>query len=448
MKSHRSSRAHSNTRAENIDFLNMPGWRSIPPVHNTGSGYLVEAEVDSDPPPCKNCETTMYRFKRNGTRPRTFQHVPYMHRPVTVSIRLQFFLCNAPGCNKASQQTLPGVDENHKITRPLREYILSAMSKHGAKDLERETGVSERVIREIYNEHISAAHTKGPRLAPRWLGIDDLYLGDNTYCVLTDIQNRVIYDLLPSDDGEELRKYLTRMPGQDLVQVVTMDMSNTFRAAARKALPYATIVADRFHVVRLANKSLDAVRKRLQKKLDVEARKQLKREAHVFRYADNHLTNSHKKIRDYWFQKVPEMETAYRVKERFRRIWAAGDPEEALRQSERWSEKLPPELFEEFRHIVTQIDRWGEEIFNFCRPDLVTYDEELEVFRGATNGYAEAANGLIRKIWEKGNGYSFKVLRAKALEQPKLPGPGFITGLRRSTKKTILSTPSRMRRRP
>jgi transposase len=452
MTPRRSSKASKNAPTENIDFFDMPHWRSIPPIHTLEvkhtHGYMVEATVDTRLLECEKCGQSLFGLNRNGTRPRAFKHLPYMNRPLIIHIEAQAYICKDESCGAALLQPLPGIDARHKITLKLRQFILEAIASGAtAGELERTTGVSSRVIREIHKEHIDESVVKGVRVAPEWLGIDDVHLDDDhVLCVLTDIKNRVVYDLLPSTDRARLVKYLERMPARELVQVVTMDMSNEFRAAVREALPKVPIVADRFHVVRLANNSLDAVRIRLQRDLKDEERKTLKRDAFLFRYADTNLGLVQHDILKKWFKRLPELEQAYRLKERFRRIWFSYSPETAMEKSVRWGESIPPELRPEFRHIVTQLNRWGEEVFNFCRSDLITFDEEMKTFRHATNGYAEAANRKIRQIWKKGNGYSFKVLRARVLEQPKLPSIGWVADLRRNAKETALSTRTRQRR--
>lgn len=50
---------------------------------------------------------------------------------------------------------------------------------------------------------------------------------------------------------------------KDSVRVVAMDPCASYRAAVTKALPQAVIVADHFHVVRLANQALTQVRQRV-----------------------------------------------------------------------------------------------------------------------------------------------------------------------------------------
>src|SRR3989440_537290 len=50
---------------------------------------------------------------------------------------------------------------------------------------------------------------------------------------------------------------------KDAVQVVAMDPCATYRAAVTEALPHALIVADHFHLVRLANQAVTDVRPRV-----------------------------------------------------------------------------------------------------------------------------------------------------------------------------------------
>lgn len=46
------------------------------------------------------------------------------------------------------------------------------------------------------------------------------------------------------------------------IRYVAIDMSTTYRAAVRTGLPHATVVVDHFHVVQLANKMLNTLRRR------------------------------------------------------------------------------------------------------------------------------------------------------------------------------------------
>ena len=74
-----------------------------------------------------------------------------------------------------------------------------------------------------------------------------------------------------------------------------MDMSDTYRRIARRYFPNATIVADRFHVVRLINhhllkvwKAHDAEGRKYRGLISLMHRHQMSRRAYGFRHSENY----------------------------------------------------------------------------------------------------------------------------------------------------------------
>jgi len=90
---------------------------------------------------------------------------------------------------------------------------------------------------------------------PRVLGIDEHFFTRRKGFATTfvDLKNHKVFDVKLGRSEPSLRPYLKGLPGRDNVQVVVMDLSETYRSIARRYFPGATIVADRFHVVRLIN---------------------------------------------------------------------------------------------------------------------------------------------------------------------------------------------------
>jgi transposase len=68
----------------------------------------------------------------------------------------------------------------------------------------------------------------------------------------------------PGRTGRDVIRWLTRQPERwrDAVKVVAIDMSGTYRAGIRAALPHAKIAVDPFHIVQAANKMVAVVRRR------------------------------------------------------------------------------------------------------------------------------------------------------------------------------------------
>jgi len=68
-----------------------------------------------------------------------------------------------------------------------------------------------------------------------------------------DLRNRSVFDVNLGRSELSLSSYLRHLPGKENVRLIAMDLSETYRSIAKKYFPNATIVADRFHVVRLIN---------------------------------------------------------------------------------------------------------------------------------------------------------------------------------------------------
>nr|WP_253282293.1 ISL3 family transposase [Arcanobacterium phocae] len=83
---------------------------------------------------------------------------------------------------------------------------------------------------------------------------------------LCDVANHQIIDIIPSRSYVEVARFLHRFPTywKQGISYATLDMSPTYRAVFNVITPQAIQVADHFHVITLANRALDRVRRRVQ----------------------------------------------------------------------------------------------------------------------------------------------------------------------------------------
>ena len=83
---------------------------------------------------------------------------------------------------------------------------------------------------------------------------------------LVDLDRRQIIDLFEGKSAVKLRRWSGRRPKRWLrgVQVVALDLTETYRSGLTGHLGHATKVADPFHVSRVANRMVDQVRRRVQ----------------------------------------------------------------------------------------------------------------------------------------------------------------------------------------
>ena len=83
---------------------------------------------------------------------------------------------------------------------------------------------------------------------------------------LVDLEGRRLIDMVEGNAAVDLRKWTANADPAWLagIEVVATDLAESFRAGLSPHLDHAIRVADPFHVVRVANRCLDAVRRRVQ----------------------------------------------------------------------------------------------------------------------------------------------------------------------------------------
>ena len=180
--------------------------------------------------------------------------------------------------------------------------------------------------------------------------------------------------------------------------------------STRSCLPKATQVVDPFHVISLANRCLDAVRRRVQTE---QTGHRGRRDDPLYR-ARRVLLMGEEKLDDAATERLwsllelgdpgAEVAIAYRVKERLRDFYRTVDPDEArpmLEELQRHCPKqaMPPEI----QKLGRTIKNWFDKIANFHLARV-------------SNGPTEALNNLIKRIKRIGFGFrNFENYRIRAL---------------------------------
>ncbi|TRC46165.1 transposase, partial [Mannheimia haemolytica] len=84
---------------------------------------------------------------------------------------------------------------------------------------------------------------------------------------------QTIVDMLDNRNKTTVTRYLSKRTDRDLVRYVAMDMWRPYRQAVETMIPDATVIIDKFHVVRMANESLERARKAIRSALTPQQRR-------------------------------------------------------------------------------------------------------------------------------------------------------------------------------
>jgi transposase len=229
---------------------------------------------------------------------------------------------------------------------------------------------------------------------------------------LVDVRRGQLLDIVPGRGGAHPMGWLAGQ-GADFrarIDYGTLDLSGPYRRAFEVMVPNATLVADPFHVCKLANTKLDECRRRVQNEtLGHRGRKSdpLYRCRRLLTKAKERLDEkSHDKLIGLLRAGDPhgDVATLYEAKEAVRELYTHADPDLALS----WVTQLGHDLRDadypaEARSLGRTLIRWKKEIAAW---------HEAHV----SNGPTEAVNNLIKRVKRAAFGFtSFRNYRIRSL---------------------------------
>lgn len=229
---------------------------------------------------------------------------------------------------------------------------------------------------------------------------------------VADVANHQLIDILPTRTFTDVAAWIRAQPPgwKNRIEYGALDMSATYAAVYTVVLPKARQVVDAFHCVQLANRALDAVRRRVQQQ---QTGHRGRRDDPLYRIRKVLLAGE-EKLDEVAQQRLTtllelgdpagEVALAYRVKERLREFYRSPNIETATTMLDELIEHctrtaMPPEI----RRLAKTLKRWHTKIVNYHHAKI-------------SNGPTEALNNLIKRIKRIGFGFTnFENYRIRAL---------------------------------
>jgi transposase len=216
----------------------------------------------------------------------------------------------------------------------------------------------------------------------------------------TDLSSGNVVGVVDGRDSKAVAGWLSAQPRwwRRRVEVVAIDPSAAFRSAVRRWLPKARVSVDHFHLVKLANDMLTAVRRRVSwDRHDRRGRKQDLAWAHrllLLRGYDTLSPRGRDRLDRVLGGDDPtkEIGAAWGVKEQLRRLLACTTLAAAIHERKRFDQYVTWAVMPETTRLKKTIDAWWPEIATF-------------IDTRATNAKTEAANVTVKHIKRTGRGY-------------------------------------------
>lgn len=229
--------------------LNLPGFTI---ARTSGFNPIIHDLDCHQEPCCPHCAARDVRRKDKVQR--QVWHESVGLRRVLLRFAVCKFQCRA--CGRYFRQRFEGILPYQRSTEALKRQVYRQHTQGISRlSLAENCGRSDTTIARYYDHMYELENRKLLSLrVPRVLGIDEHFFSAakrfaTTFC---DLRKRRIFDVASGRSPAELQTYLHDLAAKSRVRIVCMDLSESYRSIARSYFPGALVVADRFHVVRLA----------------------------------------------------------------------------------------------------------------------------------------------------------------------------------------------------
>lgn len=253
---------------------------------------------------------------------------------------------------------------------------------------------------------------------PRAVGIDEISVrkGHDYRIVVSDLEEaRPIWFGGEGRREEDLDQFFAFLgPRKSArIEVAVVDMWRPFRNSLERNAPQASIVFDKFHVLRHLNDALDEVRRSEYRRLSGNDRTFIKGQRYTLLSRWENLSKDGRHGLKKLLAANNRLNTAYVLKEQFTQLWDYHREGWARAFFDRWRDSLKWKRLKPYEKFAAMIERHWDGIAAYCTPE-----------NKVSLGVVEGLNNKIRVLQRRAYGYhDEEYLRLKIITAflPPLP---------------------------
>lgn len=364
----------------------------------------IECHTNTVGQRCPTCRQPTSTVNQYYTR--TIRDLNLGIRQVYLVVTIRQLFCQS--CPRYFSESLDFADLGKEHTHRQAEYMFALARKQSYTEVAALVDSSPKTVERVVLAHCAQVIDLPARYGRvRRLGIDEHShrKGKKDFlCILTDLDRGTLLDVLPNRKKETLIAHFQSLGKAFCNQItdVACDYWDAYLSTAQTCFPQATLVLDRFHVVKWLNESMDTFRKQLRKSdQDNPHYKTLK----WVLYKQYHtLSDKQLDDLDLAFIDSPALKEVYWAREAFHHILDNSvGVETALNRMQKWTDDLAHKGITAFDNFVKTLSKTKEYIANY----VINY---------VSNAVTEGLNNLIRSVRRTAFGMTnFEHLRLRVL---------------------------------
>lgn len=195
---------------------------------------------------------------------RRWRTLPVGAKAVWIEMDVPQVYCQVCGGKRRVETTFAEPRRRH--TRGFERYVAELLKFMTPQDVSRHLGISWDLANDIQKRRLGRRFGRPKLKGLKRIAIDEIHLGKrHRYITLVlDWDTGVVVFVGQGKGAEALKPFWKRLKASRAqVRAVATDMSPAYIAAVLANLPEASLVFDRFHVMKLLNEKLTELRRRL-----------------------------------------------------------------------------------------------------------------------------------------------------------------------------------------
>lgn len=330
---------------------------------------------------------------RRGCHERRLHLVPIGGKPVMLAMNVQRLECR--NCGRLAREHLAFAEPRRRYTRQFGRYVLELSHLGTTRDVALHLGVSWDLVRQIQQEEMEKEVATRDLGELRHLAIDELAIGKGHryVTVVMDLDTGQAVHVGDGKGADAVDGFLRQLKKRAVpVEAVAMDMSGAYELAVRLYLPGAAIVFDHFHVVKLMNDKLSALRRQVQNDAEACRKQTIKGTRWLLLKNPENLdqTKTEKSRLQAALELNLPLAKGYYLKDDLCQIWAQPDAATAERLLDDWIARAKATELKVLVTMAVTLDRHRQGILNYYTHRLST---------GPLEGFNNKAQTMKRQAY-------------------------------------------------
>ena len=301
-------------------------------------------------------------------------------------------------CGGVKQEKLLWLADNPFYTKRFAFYVGQRCRSSTIRDVARELKLDWKTVKELEKQYMREQLRRAPKPAPRVIGIDEIAIrkGHTYRIVVSDLERgRPIWFGGADRSEASMDQFFAELgPKKNArIELALMDMWKAFRNSTECHAPQASILFDKFHVMRHLGEALDTVRKSEYGRLQGKDRQYIKGQKYTLLSHRENLTLDGRRALKKLLAANKRLNTAYLLKESFGQLWDYRSEAWARRFFENWKAALKWQRLKPYEKFARMIERHWDGIAAYCR-----------VENKVSLGFVEGFNNKIRVIQRRAYG--------------------------------------------